>query len=91
MPFSIASSDRSGVIKREQSEKGSSPMNNLRLVLVAAIAATFFIFDAAFPAPAAARWWDYPNSGYCPPGTCNKIGGWRALNVRNCRPANCQR
>jgi hypothetical protein len=49
-----------------------------------------FMFDAAFPTPAAARWWDYPHSGYCPPGTCNKIGGWRALNVRNCRPANCQ-
>ena len=26
-----------------------------------------------------------------PPGTCNAVGGWRALNVRNCRPANCSR
>jgi hypothetical protein len=66
-------------------------MHKLHFVFVAAIAATFFIFDAAFPTPAAARWWDYPHSGYCPPGTCNKIGGWRALDVRNCRPANCPR
>jgi hypothetical protein len=29
-------------------------MGNMHLVLVAAFAATFFIFDAAFPTPAAA-------------------------------------
>jgi hypothetical protein len=71
--------------------KGSIPVHKLHLVSVAVIVATFLIFDAAFPTPASARWWDYPHSGYCPPGTCNKIGGWRALDVRNCRPANCQR
>jgi hypothetical protein len=66
-------------------------MVRLNLILIAAIAATFFIFDAAMSTPAFARWWDYPHSGYCPPGTCNKIGGWRALYVRNCSPANCRR
>jgi hypothetical protein len=60
-------------------------------VAAAAIVAALFIFDMAIATPAFARWWDYPNAGYCPPGTCNKIGGWRALNVRNCSPANCSR
>jgi hypothetical protein len=62
-------------------------MSKMHLVLAAAIAATFLIFDVASPTPASARWWDYPHSGYCFPGTCTKSGGWRALNVRNCRPA----
>jgi hypothetical protein len=66
-------------------------MSKIYLVLAAAIVATLVIFDAAVPTPAAARWKDFPNSGYCPPGTCNMVGGWRALNVRNCRPANCSR
>jgi hypothetical protein len=66
-------------------------VTRLNLVLAAAIAAAFLVFDAALPTPASARWWDYPNSGYCPFGTCNKAGGWRAINVRNCRPANCWR
>jgi hypothetical protein len=66
-------------------------MSRFHLILTAAIAATFFIFDAALPTPASARWWDYPNSGYCNAGACNKVGGWRALNVRNCSPANCRR
>ena len=60
-------------------------------IAAAAVVAALFIFDTALTTPAVARWWDYPNSGYCPPGTCNKIGGWRALNVRNCSPANCSR
>jgi hypothetical protein len=60
-------------------------------VAAAAVVVALFIFDTALMTPAFARWWDYPNSGYCPPGTCNKIGGWRALNVRNCSAANCTR
>jgi hypothetical protein len=65
-------------------------MNKMRLILTAAVAATFFIFDAAVPTPASARWWDYPHSGYCTPGTCTRLGGWRALNIRNCLPRpNC--
>jgi len=80
-----------GVIGWQGAFTRITSMGKMHLVLVAAFAAAFFIFDAALPTPAAARWWDYPHSGYCPPGTCNKIGGWRALNVRNCRPANCQR
>ena len=65
-------------------------MTRLNLVLIAAIAAMFFIFDAALPTPASARWWDYPHSGYCNPGTCTKSSGYRALNVRNCLPRpNC--
>jgi hypothetical protein len=65
--------------------------SRLCFIAAAAIVAALFIFDTALTTPAVARWWDYPNSGYCPPGTCNKIGGWRALNVRNCSPANCSR
>lgn len=61
------------------------------LVLAAAIIAMFAIVDTMAPTPAAARWIDRPNAGYCPAGTCNKIGGWRALNVRNCSPAYCRR
>ena len=65
--------------------------SRLCFMAAAAVVAALFIFDTALTTPAVARWWDYPNSGYCPPGTCNKIGGWRALNVRNCSPANCSR
>jgi hypothetical protein len=72
-------------------ERGSSSMNKTHLVLAVAIMAIVFVFDAAIPTPAFARWKDFPNSGYCPVGTCNLSGGWRALNVRNCRPANCWR
>lgn len=66
-------------------------MSKLRLAPTAAAIAMFFMFDVAVSTPAAARWKDYPNSGYCPVGTCNLVGGWRALNVRNCRAANCWR
>ena len=66
-------------------------MGRSHLYLMLVIAATMVVFDIALPTPAAARWWDYPKSGYCPAGTCNKIGGWRALNVRNCSTANCVR
>jgi hypothetical protein len=66
-------------------------MNKIHLVLAAATVAIVLVCDAAIPTPAFARWFDYPHSGYCPVGTCNTIGGWRALNVRNCRPANCRR
>jgi hypothetical protein len=66
-------------------------MNKMHLVLAAAIVAMLLLFDAVIPTPALARWWDYPKSGYCPVGTCNLIGGWRALDVRNCRAANCSR
>ena len=65
--------------------------SKLCFIAAAAVVAALFVFDTALTTPAVARWWDYPNSGYCPPGTCNKIGGWRALNVRNCSPANCSR
>ena len=66
-------------------------MSRLHLVLALAIAAATLVFDVTLPTPATARWWDYPRSGYCPVGTCNKIGGWRALNIRNCSAANCGR
>jgi hypothetical protein len=62
------------------------------LVLAAAITAALALFDTmALSTPANARWFDYPHSGYCRIGTCNKIGGWRALYVRNCNAANCRR
>lgn len=60
------------------------------LLAVAAVVAALGILDA-LTTPASARWGDYPHAGYCPPGTCNMLGGWRALNVRNCHPANCLR
>jgi hypothetical protein len=66
-------------------------MYKVHLVLVAAIVAIVFVRDAAMPTPAFARWYDYPHSGYCPVGTCNLVGGWRALYVRNCRASNCRR
>jgi hypothetical protein len=45
----------------------------------------------SLPAAATRRWFDYPNSGYCPAGTCSGNGGFRAINVKNCRPSNCRR
>jgi hypothetical protein len=60
-------------------------------VAAAAVVAALIMFDTVLTTPAFARWKDFPNSGYCPPGTCNRIGGWRALDVRYCSPANCLR
>jgi hypothetical protein len=65
--------------------------DKMYLIAAVAIFAALVVFDTTLTTPAFARWWDYPNSGYCPPGTCNAVGGWRALNVRNCRPAYCAR
>jgi hypothetical protein len=45
---------------------------------------------AAASTPSAARWFDYPHSGYCSAGTCNRAGGWRTLNVRACKPEHCR-
>jgi hypothetical protein len=66
-------------------------MSKAHLALSAAVVVVLLLFDVAISTPASARWWDYPHSGYCPVGTCNLVGGWRALNVRNCRAANCWR
>jgi hypothetical protein len=64
----------------------------ISLVLAAAITATLAILDTmALSTSANARWLDYPHSGYCRVGTCNKLGGWRALYVWHCRAANCRR
>ena len=43
----------------------------------------------ATPAAAQSVSWIKPNYGYCPPGSCNKMGGIAAKNVRKCSPANC--
>jgi hypothetical protein len=66
-------------------------MSKAHLARAAAMVVMLFMADAAISTPASARWYDYPHAGYCPIGTCNAIGGWRALNVRNCRAANCWR
>ncbi len=66
-------------------------MSGARLVLGLAAVAAMLLFDVTVLTPATARWWDYPRSGYCPMGTCNKAGGWRALSVQNCSAANCAR
>ncbi|MGA2893863.1 MAG: hypothetical protein ABSE22_13410 [Xanthobacteraceae bacterium] len=61
-------------------------------VLAEALLAALAVFQAvALPTPTNARWFDYPHSGYCRVGTCNKLGGWRALYIRNCSAANCRR
>ena len=64
-------------------------MKKIRFLVAAAVVA-FAIFDMAQPASAARSWKDWVNSGYCPVGTCNLLGGWRASNVRNCRAAHCR-
>ena len=28
--------------------------------------------------------------GYCPAGTCVKSGGYRAINVKNCKAKHCR-
>lgn len=58
---------------------------------VALTAIVLVVCTLASPAAATRRWFDFPNSGYCPSGTCTKNGGFRAINVKNCRPSNCGR
>jgi hypothetical protein len=49
--------------------------------LVAGVAAT---------TPVAARWANPATVGYCAWGTCNRLGGIRAGNVKFCKPENCR-
>jgi hypothetical protein len=58
-------------------------MTKLHLALAAAAIAALTLLDMS--GPASARWKDWPNSGYCPAGTCTAAGYWRAYNVNNCR------
>jgi hypothetical protein len=49
------------------------------LLFIAAFAVGLLAFLVATqPLSAARGWWSWPNSGYCPSGTCNKLGGWKA-------------
>jgi hypothetical protein len=62
------------------------------LVVVAASAIGLAaILQTAGPASAARIWTFWPNSGYCPSGTCTKLGYWRAANIKFCKPRpNCR-
>jgi hypothetical protein len=47
------------------------------LLFIAAFAIGLLAFLVATqPVSAARGWWSWPNSGYCPSGTCNKLGGF---------------
>ena len=68
---------------------GKQTMKSLLFIVAFAIGLLAFLV-ATQPVSAARGWWSWPNSGYCPSGTCNKLGGWRASNVKNCSAANCR-
>jgi hypothetical protein len=40
--------------------------------------------------PAAARWVNPATAGYCAWGTCNRLGGIRAANVKFCKAEHCR-
>jgi hypothetical protein len=66
-------------------------MKTLLFVIAASVIGVLAILDTARPASAARIWTFWPNSGYCPPGTCTKLGYWRAANVKFCKPRpNCR-
>ena len=69
---------------------GKQTMKSLLFIVAFAIGLLAFLV-ATQPVSAARGWWSWPNSGYCPSGTCNKLGGWKASNVKNCSAANCLR
>jgi hypothetical protein len=61
------------------------------LLFVAACAIGLLAFFAATHPASAVRSWSYwPNAGYCNPGTCTRGGGFRARNLRFCRPEYCK-
>lgn len=62
------------------------------LLFIAAFAIGLLAFLGTTQPVSAVRSWSYwPNAGYCPPGTCNPFGGWKARNVKFCRPRpNCR-
>jgi hypothetical protein len=62
------------------------------LVISAAFAISLLaVLQTSGSASAARIWTFWPNSGYCPPGTCTKLGYWRAANVKFCKPRpNCR-
>lgn len=45
---------------------------------------------AVVSTPASARWFNPATSGYCAWGTCNRLGGIRAANIRRCRAEYCR-
>ena len=40
--------------------------------------------------PAVARWANPDTVGYCAAGTCNRLGGIRAANIKACKPEHCR-
>lgn len=66
-------------------------MKILLVAIAASVIVLWVILDAGAPASAQRYWSDWPNSGYCPPGTCTPLGYWRAANVKLCKPRpNCR-
>jgi hypothetical protein len=66
-------------------------MKTLLVVIVASAIGLLALLETGGLASAQRRWSDYPNSGYCPPGTCTPLGYWRAANVKFCKPRpNCR-
>ena len=62
------------------------------LVVIAASAIGLLVTLGTVGTASASRIWTFwPNSGYCPPGTCTRLGYWRAANVKFCKPRpNCR-
>jgi hypothetical protein len=66
-------------------------MKTLLIVIAACAIGLLAMLQPAGPAAAARIWTFWPNSGYCPLGTCTKLGYWRAANVKFCKPRpNCR-
>lgn len=66
-------------------------MKTLLVAIMASVIGLLAILDTVGPASASRIWTFWPNSGYCPPGTCTRLGYWRAANVKFCKPRpNCR-
>jgi hypothetical protein len=65
-------------------------MKMLLLTGAAFAVAALAMMQTTQPASAVRTWSYWPNAGYCPAGTCNSAGGWKARNVSICSAANCR-
>ncbi len=66
-------------------------MKTSLVVIAASAIGLLAILQTAGPTSAARIWTFWPNSGYCPSGTCTLNGYWKAANIKFCKPRpNCR-
>lgn len=66
-------------------------MKAILIIAAAFLMGLLTILESGESAFAQRRARDWPDSGYCPTGSCGPNGGKQARDVKMCSPANCRK